>query len=632
MRISTRFYFTAVLAVALVIAISLELRTSSQRFKAAAAKREAVVEWLQQINSLSHLTNNYLLQASPSVREQWLGVASNLTEALSQHPFTLPERVAVVEEIRERVERMGTLFSDLSAVAEAVRATSVPTDELRRNKFQTIGSFLNITMHESTADIMYLLDILGEDVTLAEARASSMVLTLVLTAGLVVCVVVITLHRSLVGPLATLQKGVATVASGNLAYRTGSRARDEIGDLARSFDGMLDELQKRTAELSAANAELRVHREHLEQLVEERTREVRRISEHLADAQAMARLGSWEWDAVHDVITGSKEFYRLFGASPELLANYAAFNALLDPNDREHVQREVEKALTENALYQTEYRVLQPDGSCRQIQARGTITVDDLGHPAAMTGTCLDITELKQAEAKLHKTNEDLERSNKELEQFAYVASHDLQEPLRMVASYTQLLAQRYEGQLDEKAKKYIDYAVDGAVRMQRLINDLLAYSRIGTRGKALEPTDTHAVLGETLRDLAAAIEESRAMVTNDDLPIVRADASQLALVFQNLIGNAIKFRSQENPRVHVAVADQAGEWVFSVRDNGIGIDPKYADRIFVIFQRLHTREEYPGTGIGLAVCKRVIERHGGRIWFESEPGKGSTFFFSIPK
>ncbi len=243
-----------------------------------------------------------------------------------------------------------------------------------------------------------------------------------------------------------------------------------------------------------------------------------------------------------------------------------------------------------------------------------------------------EVEERTRAEDALHRSNENLEHSNKELEQFAYVASHDLQEPLRMVASYTQLLAQRYEGQLDDKAKKYINYAVDGVMRMQRLINDLLAFSRIGTRGKPLEPTDTHAVLGEALRNLTVAIEESRVLVTTDDLPNVRADASQLALVFQNLIGNAIKFRKREDSRVHVAVADLAGEWVFSVRDNGIGIDPKFADRIFVIFQRLHTREEYPGTGIGLAVCKRIVERHGGRIWFESVPGKGSTFFFSIPK
>jgi PAS domain S-box-containing protein len=243
-----------------------------------------------------------------------------------------------------------------------------------------------------------------------------------------------------------------------------------------------------------------------------------------------------------------------------------------------------------------------------------------------------DITDRKQAEEGLKRVMSDLERSNRELEQFAYVASHDLQEPLRMVASYTQLLAQRYQGQLDEKAKKYIDYAVDGAVRMQRLITDLLAYSRVKAPTGSAADVDSHAVLGEALRNLQSAIQESHALVTSDDLPTVRADVTQLAQVFQNLIANAIKFHAADAPCVHVSVEDLGLEWRFSVRDNGIGIEAQYAQRIFGIFQRLHTRQEYPGTGIGLAVCKRIVESHGGRIWVESELGKGSVFFFTVKK
>jgi len=192
----------------------------------------------------------------------------------------------------------------------------------------------------------------------------------------------------------------------------------------------------------------------------------------------------------------------------------------------------------------------------------------------------------------------DLESSNKELEQFAYVASHDLQEPLRMVSSYTQLLAQRYEGQLDDTARKYIHYAVDGAIRMQTLINDLLAYSRVGTRSQPLAPTDSHSALGEAIRNLVVMIEENHAIVTNDDLPTVRADASQLVLVFQNLLANAIKFRREDLPRVHVSAQDHGREWVFSVQDNGIGIAPQHAERVFVIFQRLHTGRSIPAPAL----------------------------------
>lgn len=247
-------------------------------------------------------------------------------------------------------------------------------------------------------------------------------------------------------------------------------------------------------------------------------------------------------------------------------------------------------------------------------------------------GSYISIQTLEE-EIELRKSTEaDLERSNKELEQFAYVASHDLQEPLRMVSSYTQLLAQRYENQLDEKANLFIHYAVDGAVRMQSLINDLLMFSRIGTRGKPLEPVDAHAVLGQAISVLKINIDEAKAIITNDQLPEVRADASQLVQLFQNLIGNAVKFRGEEYPNVHITATDAGREWLFSVRDNGIGIDRQYADKIFIIFQRLHTKEEYSGSGIGLAICKKIVERHGGRIWFESEPGKGATFFFTIPK
>lgn len=225
----------------------------------------------------------------------------------------------------------------------------------------------------------------------------------------------------------------------------------------------------------------------------------------------------------------------------------------------------------------------------------------------------------------------ELARSNADLERFAYVASHDLQEPLRMVASYTTLLGRRYGGRLDADADEFIAYAVDGATRMQQLIDDLLAYSRVGTRGKDFVPTDCESVLDHALANLQFAIQESGAVVTREPLPTVTADAAQLTLVFQNLVGNAIKFRGAERPAIHVSAAQRDGAWVFAVSDNGIGIDPAYADRIFVVFQRLHGPADYSGTGIGLAISKRIVERHGGRIWVESEPGKGATFRFTIP-
>ncbi|MGD0759045.1 MAG: PAS domain S-box protein [Candidatus Sulfotelmatobacter sp.] len=249
-----------------------------------------------------------------------------------------------------------------------------------------------------------------------------------------------------------------------------------------------------------------------------------------------------------------------------------------------------------------------------------------------VTAAIRDITERKESDEHLAKTVEELKRSNDDLQQFAYVSSHDLQEPLRMVSSYTQLLAKRYKGRLDSDADEFITFAVDGCNRMQGLIQDLLAYSRAGTNERKLREVPSENALQKALINLRAAIKQSGAVVTHDALPKVTTDETQLTQVFQNLVGNAIKYRRAEEPRVHVSAArNDCKEWTFSVRDNGLGIDSQYFERIFVLFQRLHGRDEFEGTGIGLAVCKRIVERMGGKIWVESQPEKGSTFYFALP-
>jgi PAS domain S-box-containing protein len=242
-----------------------------------------------------------------------------------------------------------------------------------------------------------------------------------------------------------------------------------------------------------------------------------------------------------------------------------------------------------------------------------------------------DVAERKRVEEALRQSVAELERSNVDLAQFAYVASHDLQEPLRMISSYVQLLARRYKGRLDADADDFIGYAVDGATRMQTLINDLLTYSRASARSKAFEATDCVLVLEQTLVNLKEQIRENSVVVTHDPLPTVMANGSQLAHLFSNLIENAIKFHGDEPPRVHISAKRKGDAWEVLVADNGIGIEPQYFDRIFKVFQRLHRKNEYPGTGIGLALCKKIVERHGGRIWIESKPGEGTTFFFTIP-
>ena len=270
------------------------------------------------------------------------------------------------------------------------------------------------------------------------------------------------------------------------------------------------------------------------------------------------------------------------------------------------------------------------DGTCFPVTYTSTPIIED-GNIVGAVVTFRDITERKQAEEELKKLSDELARSNADLQQFAYTASHDLQEPIMVVAGFVNLLAKRYKGKLDEKADEFIEHAIDGTKRMQVLIKDLLDYSRVGSTGTSFTPTDCLSALDKAVFNLQIALKESGAVITHDDLPTVMADSSQLTRLFQNLISNAIKFRGKEAPKIHISAKQKEDEWIFSFKDNGIGIDPKFSDQIFVMFQRLHTKKEYPGTGIGLATCKKIIERHGGRIWVESDTEKGSTFFFSIP-
>ena len=299
----------------------------------------------------------------------------------------------------------------------------------------------------------------------------------------------------------------------------------------------------------------------------------------------------------------------------------------IDPIER---AQWIEKLRKVGEISEFETQVKRGDGQPIWVRQSTRLRHGANGGGEILEGAVIDITPRKMAEETLRSYASELRRSNQELEQFAYIASHDLQEPLRMVSSYVQLLQQRYADKLDDEANEFIEYAVDGAARMQRLINDLLAFSRVGTRGKDPGPVDSQTVFQRILRTIDSRLREAEAQVEVAALPVVLADEGQLEQVFTNLISNAIKYRGQQPPRIRVEARRDGAEWIFQIADNGIGIDPQYFDRIFIIFQRLHTRQAYEGTGIGLAMCKKIVERHGGRIWLESEPGKGSTFYFTL--
>lgn len=344
-------------------------------------------------------------------------------------------------------------------------------------------------------------------------------------------------------------------------------------------------------------------------------------------------VGIWERDMKTNRLIFDKRMETMFGFREGAFeGTYEAFEKCLVAEDLPHVREAVRKALNENIPIDTIYKVKLPDGKINHINSKGFVIEEEKGQAVRLAGVCFDITAMKEgAEEALFKLNEELLRSNKELEQFAFVASHDLQEPLRTISTFTNLLAQRYKEKLDEDARQFLHYTVDGASRMQVLINDLLSYSRISTRGQEFSEVDLNKVLRVTLDNLKTRIEEKNALITSDKLPRIYGDEGQLRQLIQNLVGNALKFCTTM-PRIHVSAREETEHFLFSVKDNGIGIEAEYSDKIFLIFQRLVNKEEFEGSGIGLAICKRVVERHGGKIFFESKPGEGTTFYFTIPK
>jgi len=306
--------------------------------------------------------------------------------------------------------------------------------------------------------------------------------------------------------------------------------------------------------------------------------------------------------------------------------------SIIYPEDLETSQKEA-RAIFEQGMLSAaiQFRCVAKDGRLVPVETHYTILTDDSGKITGMCGLMTDITQRKADEDALKQSTLDLKRSNEQLEQFAYVASHDLQEPLRMITSYLQLLERRYKNQLDQDASDFIAYAVDGATRMKALIIDLLAYSRVKTGEQNFAPFDSEKALEQAISNLQMQIKETSAEITYDTLPNIVGNEGQFVQLFQNLLSNSLKFHGKDSPKINISAEQSNHIWKFSIQDNGIGIEPQYVDRIFIIFQRLHTKDRYPGTGIGLAICKKVVEHHGGRIWAESTPGAGTTFWFTIP-
>ena len=422
------------------------------------------------------------------------------------------------------------------------------------------------------------------------------------------------------------EQGEVLAIEGFITDITERRQAEEV--LQTAHKELEERVRQRTAELTRANRQLTreiVERAQAEEALAESEQWFRSLVETTSD---------WIWAVDQDGVYtyASPKVKDLLGYEPEEVIGKTPFD-FMPSEEAQRVAREFHATVrAAKPVVRLENVNLHKDGHRVVLETSGVPVLDAGGNLRGCRGVDRDITKPKQDEVHLKQTLAELERSNRDLAQFAYSASHDLQEPLRMMGSYLQALQGRLGDRLDPQSQSFIDLSLDASRRMQQLIDGLLAYSRVGTQGKEFQAVDAGAVMDQAVANLQAAIERQGAEVTRDELPTITADPTLMAQLFQNLIGNAVKFRSDEPPRVHVSCKESGREWTFSVRDNGIGIDPKHADRIFDIFERLNAREKYPGTGIGLAICKRVVERHGGRIWCESAPGRGTTFHFTIPR
>lgn len=359
---------------------------------------------------------------------------------------------------------------------------------------------------------------------------------------------------------------------------------------------------------------------------------LKEAQEKLNFALESGNIGVWEWNLITNEISWDERMERMFGLEPgSFEKTFKAFSDLVNEEDIGHLEKSIHETLNNGTSYADIYRTRPIKGKQKYITSRAVINKDKDNNPVSLIGVCFDVTWLREeTEHTIVQLNEELLRSNKELENFAYIASHDLQEPLRMVSCFTQLLSQQYSDKLDEKAGEYIYFAVEGANRMYELLNGLLAYSRIHTKGKNFSQVNLSHVVENVTKNLSLKIKESKSTIETGNLPVVYADETQMIQLFQNLISNAIKF-STDKPGITISSFLDGDQYCFAIRDNGLGIESQYFEKIFNIFQRLQPREKYEGTGIGLAICKRIVERHGGKIWLESQPGHGSTFYFTIP-
>jgi PAS domain S-box-containing protein len=627
MSLKSRLLIGMAMALAMAIAAGVVLSLSTSRLNQAMEDRRKTHEVSHHVFELDLLYGNYMLYNEAETVELWRSKHESIVSMLEGLRSYSEEEIQMLATMSACCAALGDAFPQLVSNYEQHMAGEVePSIYVQREqglREQILRESQVLVEEASRLDTNALAR-----TTSAENAATIWNTTFIALLFCVIIGVCVLIIRSVVRPVNELKHGTEALAVGNLDYRVGMVSHDELGDLARSFDHMAGELNDSYLALVEEIGE----RMLLEEELRRSEGKYRTLVENLPQ-----KIFLKDTDSVY--VSCNENYADDLGLTPEMVVGKSDFDFF--PIELAEKYRNDDRRVMEAGVTETIEESYIEKGKEAYVMTAKTPVRDEEGNTIGILGIFWDITERVRAEKELERYREHLEelvrertreldRSNKELEQFAYVASHDLQEPLNTISSYLRLIERRYKGRLDTDANEFIAFAVDGAMRMSDMIDDLLAFSRVETRGKEFAAVDVEEVLEDVVKGLEVSIAGSGAEITSEPLPTVWADRAQLAQLFQNLVANAIKFKGKERPRVHIGAEKKGSEWVFSVSDNGIGIEPQYRERIFSIFERLHSRDSYTGTGIGLALARKIAERHGGRIWVESEPGEGSTFYFTI--
>jgi signal transduction histidine kinase/HAMP domain-containing protein len=557
---------------------------------------------IAKIDLLRFLTADNLIYRTERAQKQWVAVYDELRQLLNRQDYQAFLGEHGLADTADKLKILGDFFKRSLALPVAADANDLAAEASGEFQSQLTNQLMLTAMNLSTR-----FTSLGREVNKKLLQAQHWTtfwdtLALLILGGLIIGAN-ITFQRAVVNPVLKLREGVAKIGAGDLDYQVGMDSRDEIGELSQTFDEMTANLKKVT-----------VSRDELVKEMEERRRAEEK-AKRLASFPQLNPSPVLEVDA-----GGALTFYNQ--AAVEVLEKIGPEAELADllPADLGEIAA---------AARQDKEKVFY-----REVRVKDTVFGQNIYFVApfdVLRIYSIDITERKQAEEALNERTAQLERSNRDLEDFAYVSSHDLQEPLRQMANFSEILAREYGKHLDERGVRYSGYITAGAKRLLDLINGLLAYCRVSQAEILQVPASLEDIFQGTLKDLHTLIMESGAEISHDPLPALRVNPNQMAQLLQNLITNALKFRNEQPTRIHLSARQEGGEWVISIQDNGIGFDQKYAEHIFQVFKRMHSQEKYPGTGIGLAICKKIVESHGGRIWAESQPGRGATFYFTIP-